>query len=332
MSAAPTTVLVPLDDASQVGAARRCIAELSRVLGFGEQAAGRAAIVVTELATNLLRHARDGRILARALQDGGQRALEILAVDSGPGMADVERCLRDGISGGGTAGEGLGAVRRQADDFDIESQVGAGTVVLARVREPSGAMPALRLGAICLPMAGELACGDTWAWRPEADGGALLVFDGLGHGALAADAAHAARRAFEELPAASPVDTLQALQPRLSGTRGGAAAIARIDRRQGTLHFAGIGNIGATLLCADRRRGLPSHNGILGGTAGRVQGFDYPWAPGDRLVMHSDGVQSRWGVDAVPGIGHRDPAMVAGLLYRGFARGRDDLTVVVVGE
>lgn len=332
MSRVPTNLLIPVDDASQVGAARRAVAEVSQNLGFGEHAAGRAAIVVTELATNLLRHARDGRILARAVQDGGQRALEILAVDSGPGMANVERCLRDGVSSGGTAGEGLGAVRRQADDFDIDSQVGAGTMVLARVREPSEAMPTFRLGAICLPMDGEFACGDTWAWRPEEDGGALLVFDGLGHGVLAADASHAARAAFVELPPAAPVDTLQSMHARLAGTRGGAAAIARIDRRKGTLQFAGIGNIGATLLSGERRRGLPSHNGILGSGANRMQAFDYEWNPGDRLVMHSDGLKARWGVDAVPGIGHRDPSMVAALLYRDFTRGRDDLAVVVVGE
>lgn len=326
------SVLMRVDEPSQVGSARRCAAELCAGLRLGEEPSGRAAIVATELANNLLRHAREGRLLARPRRDGPLPMLELLAVDAGPGMADVERCLRDGYSTAGTAGEGLGAVRRLSQEFDILSVEGGGTVVLSRIRAP-GPVPRtpLRLGAVCLPMPGETESGDGWAWRPEADGGTLLVFDGLGHGEAAAEAAARACGAFLDSTVQEPAEALQALHRAVAGTRGGAAALARIDLAAGRLHYAGIGNIGGAILGRDARRGLASHNGIVGSIVGRAQGFTYDWSDGDVLVMHSDGIQSRWSLDGYPGITTRDPALAAGVLARDFARGRDDLTVVVVG-
>ena len=145
------------------------------------------------------------------------------------------------------------------------------------------------------------------------------------------DSAAAALRAFRETPAVAPTEVIEAIHGRVSGTRGGAAAVAQIDRARGLLRYAGVGNIGGTLVGPERRRGLPSHNGIVGSIVGRVRGFEYEWTQGDVLVMHSDGLQSRWTMDGVAGMVHRDPAVVAALLYRDFARGRDDLTVAVCG-
>jgi anti-sigma regulatory factor (Ser/Thr protein kinase) len=321
----------PLDDSSQVGAARRGVAALAKQAGLGEAAVARASIVATELASNLLGHARDGRLLARTLaEQPGCRGIELLAIDAGPGMQDIDRCLRDGYSTAGTPGTGLGAVRRQADQFDISSAPDSGTVVLARIREPAQKAATVRLGIVCLPYPGEQLCGDGWEWHADADGASLLVVDGLGHGPAAATAAQAAREAFAGDPTRTPEQALQVIHERLQGTRGGAAAIARIDLVRGTLHFAGIGNIGGVLLGRERRRGLPSHNGILGSVTGRIQGFEYDWVAGDMLVLHSDGLQSRWSLDHAPGAAGRDPAIVAGLLYRDFRRARDDLTVAVV--
>ena len=111
-----------------------------------------------------------------------------------------------------------------------------------------------------------------------------------------------------------PAGTVIGCTGHVSGTRGGAAAVAQIDRARGLLRYAGVGNIGATLVGPERRRGLPSHNGIVGSIVGRVRGFEYEWTQGDVLVMHSDGLQSRWTMDGVAGMVHRDPAVVAALL------------------
>src|SRR5688572_898685 len=106
-------LVVSVAEESQIGEARRAAARLAGEAGFSQADSGRASIVASELATNLLRHARGGELLLHATDPGAaQPAVEILSADKGPGMADVERCLEDGYSTNGTPGNGLGAVRR----------------------------------------------------------------------------------------------------------------------------------------------------------------------------------------------------------------------------
>jgi anti-sigma regulatory factor (Ser/Thr protein kinase) len=116
-------------DATQVGEARRAAAGWAQEMNLDHHATGKLAILVTELANNLHRHARDGVILLRKA-DTGVPAIELLAVDKGPGMADVQKCFRDGYSTIGTPGTGLGSVARLADDWDIYSVEGSGTVLM----------------------------------------------------------------------------------------------------------------------------------------------------------------------------------------------------------
>ena len=86
-----------------------------------ESELGRVPLIVTELATNLLLHATGGEIIIRMLPAEAAPGLEIVALDRGPGIADLQRCMADGYSGGGTRGCGLGAVRRLSTEFDIYS-------------------------------------------------------------------------------------------------------------------------------------------------------------------------------------------------------------------
>ncbi|WP_275835448.1 ATP-binding protein, partial [Roseisolibacter sp. H3M3-2] len=187
---------VEVADASQVGEARRQVSALARALGFSEEDAGRAALVATEAATNLARHGGGGELVARALAGAGGAAAGVaqLALDRGPGIPDLARAMADGYSTGGTAGQGLGAMRRMSDAFDAYGPPGQGTALVLRLRPTApGGPPAADdpdLGAVCLPLAGETACGDGWGgWGSAAAGTErLLVVDGLGHGPAAAEA------------------------------------------------------------------------------------------------------------------------------------------------
>jgi hypothetical protein len=91
-----------------------------------------------------------------------------------------------------------------------------------------------------------------------------------------------------------------------------------------------VGNIGASLISADKSRGLASHPGIVGGQYRKAQPFDYAHVNGHLLIMYSDGLQSRWNLQDYPGLVHRHPAVIASVLHRDFCRGRDDVTVLVV--
>jgi hypothetical protein len=98
------------------------------------------------------------------------------------------------------------------------------------------------------------------------------------------------------------------------------------------VRYTGVGNISGVLAGGERSRGLASQNGTVGLQLRKVQAFDYEWPPRGLLVMHSDGISNRWQLDTYPGLAQRHPAVVAGVLWRDFGRGRDDATIVVVGR
>src|SRR5205085_1852873 len=121
-------------------------------------------------------------------------ALEMHALDKGPGMASVNACLRDGFSTAGSAGTGLGAVQRMAGQFQIHSQPGQGTAVWVRFPLAADASfssgPARKFicSGISVAVKGEELCGDSWDFRESANGMDVLVADGLGHGPFAQEA------------------------------------------------------------------------------------------------------------------------------------------------
>ncbi len=132
-----TAVSVLVHEQTHVAEARRVAETAAARAGFDETEVGRAAIVVTELATNLLKHADGGEIVLDTAV-----GLQVLALDKGAGMADVAACLADGYSTGGTRGEGLGAVRRQSEAFEVYSRPGAGAGLRPAGRPWACPMPA----------------------------------------------------------------------------------------------------------------------------------------------------------------------------------------------
>jgi anti-sigma regulatory factor (Ser/Thr protein kinase) len=322
---------VPVTEASQVGEARRLAARLAKAAGFGETEIGRITLLATELGNNLARYAKGGRMLVQTIATASGTAAEIMAIDSGPGMADVNRCLQDGYSTGGTPGTGLGAVRRQASVFDVHSTPGLGTVVMARVNlERATRAGAFTWGSVSIAKPPELVCGDTWRVIARGSELAVLVADGLGHGPLAATAARKAADVFEEHAFAEPRVVIERAHAAMPGTRGAAVAIARLDGLR--LDYAGVGNIAGTVAAPERSAGLVSQNGTVGVQVRKVQQMEYSLPQRGVLIMHSDGLSQRWSLDAYPGLLTRHPAVIAGVLSRDFSRGHDDATVVVVAR
>jgi anti-sigma regulatory factor (Ser/Thr protein kinase) len=318
--------------ASDVAAARRAGQKLADALGFDDVKAGRLAIVVTEAATNILKHAGEGMLTIMRTQSSGLTpGVDVIAIDNGPGIPDLDFALRDGVSTAGTSGTGLGALRRQADEFDAWTQHGRGSAFFMRIwrgmalPEPCG----VEVGALCTPLAGEEACGDGWAVTCDLDGATLLGVDGLGHGPEAAKAAAGAIHALEKRPAALPSEVVHTAHEQLRITRGAALSVARINYAGDEVRFAGIGNVGATVVDGSARRALVSHNGIVGHNMRKVQEFSAPFPPGALCVLYSDGIQTQWDLAAYPGLHAHAPALVAAVLMRDFIRRRDDAMVLV---
>src|SRR5271154_6759271 len=99
----------PISEQSEILHMRREAEALAKGLGYSPEDRGRLAIVATELATNLLKHAGHGEILLGWSENASVPCVELIALDQGPGMADVEGCLADGYSTAGSQGTGLGA-------------------------------------------------------------------------------------------------------------------------------------------------------------------------------------------------------------------------------
>lgn len=325
----PPPVIVAGGDVSAVGETRRQARRLAGRLGLGEEDAGRVALVATELAGNLWKHAGgDGWCQLEAIERDGARCVRLVVVDRGPGIAQVASALRDGWSTRGTPGTGLGAVRRLSRDFDLHTVPGEGTVVVAEVGD---APPAAGFahGGVGLAKSGEERSGDAWAVE-EAPGKLwVLVADGLGHGPLAAEAADVAVAAFRALPGRPPGERIEAIHRRLHVSRGAAVAVAEVDAGAGVLRYAGIGNVAGALLGGEAPRSLLSMNGTAGHQARTLRQLDYPWTPRSLLVMHSDGISARWDLASRPGLQERRPSTIAAVLVRDFGRGRDDAAAVV---
>ena len=330
----PPPVCFSISDGSQVGYARRAAVQLVEGFAFDEVDAGHVAIVVSELATNLAKHAEGGLISLRLIETFGRYELEIVCVDCGRGIVDVSKCFEDGYSTSGTPGSGLGAVRRLSRTFDIFSQPGKGTVQVSRMArrmDPHLPHTSLEIAGLSVPIAGETECGDAWCAVSREGMTRLLVADGLGHGSLAAIASREAVQVLQATVDRSLRETLDAMHLALRATRGAAVAIAELHPRENSLHFSGVGNIAGFIATpnAVRNQNLVSINGTLGCLAPKFKEFTYSLPPGSRVVLYSDGLHSQVRFDGYSGLASRHPAITAGLLYRDFQRGRDDATVVV---
>ena len=322
-------------DRSQVSEVRQAARVAAERAGFGETDAHRAGLVATELATNLVKHSGvGGQLLLRACS-GPAPEIELIAVDRGPGIANVAQSLADGFSTAGSAGTGLGAIRRIADVFDIYSLPGNGTVVLARVRSEATEVarpPAFEVGGISVAMPGETICGDGWTAVSDRGRAIIGVVDGLGHGKYAAEASAAALRAMAAPMLGSSVETLSAMHDAVRHTRGAAGTVVSVDPRATMVTAAGVGNVSAVIVADEKMRQTVSLGGILGHQVRQFRQYQYPWSGGAMLVMHSDGLISHWSLEPYPGLRQRHPVVVAAVLYRDFQRGRDDVTVVVGRE
>lgn len=324
-------MITAIADGSQVAEARRLVGNFARSHGVPEDRRGQIAIVVTELATNLLKHGGGGNLLADTFDDRDGAGLELLALDRGPGMADVERCIGDGFSTAGSPGNGLGAVMRLSDQVRIYSRPGRGTAIMARflAHQPKPA-PATQIGAAVAPYPGETVCGDRWAFGYAQAGRTILVADGSGHGIEAARAAEVAVRIFHDR-IDDPCDRLvEQMHRALMSTRGAAIAVARIDPVARNVRYVGVGNIAGVLVSDGVARHMVSNNGTAGHVAPRIREFTYDFSGDPLIILHSDGLSPKWDLTTYPGLATQHPSLIAGVLLRDWRRGRDDASVVAV--
>jgi serine/threonine-protein kinase RsbT len=120
---------LPLHADEHVVALRKLVREQSITIKFTLVDQTKFVTAASELARNTLKYGGGGSVLFSVLSAKGSQGLCLIFEDKGPGIADVTQALTDGFTSGAGLGLGLGGAKRLVDEFDIESEVGKGTVV-----------------------------------------------------------------------------------------------------------------------------------------------------------------------------------------------------------
>lgn len=325
------SVHVRLADASGIGEARRRAERITSALTFDETTRGRAAIVVQEMSSNALRHAGRGELFLRVVDRDGASGLEIICVDTGPGIDDLGRALRDGYSTAGSPGTGFGAIKRLSQRFDVFAATDQGTAVVAEIWQ-SAARTLIEASVVIVPIDPDGSSGD--ASRLHLRQGRMLVclVDALGHGAGAAEAAAVAMASFDAHVAEPVSEIFRAIDSAMKPTRGGAVGVVEIDRERGLLRAAGVGNVTGRVFGDGTHHSIIFANGIAGHNTRRYDTQQLPWPKAGVLVLHTDGLRSHWDLRQYTSLARKHPGVVASVLYRDFRRGNDDVAVAVVSE
>ena len=114
---------------ADVVTARQEARSMGAGLGFSSTDLTLLATAISEVARNITAYAGEGEVTLRAIEQDGRRGIEVLAIDEGPGIDDVELAMQDGYTTGNGLGLGLPGTRRLVDDFDLQTTPGAGTTV-----------------------------------------------------------------------------------------------------------------------------------------------------------------------------------------------------------
>ena len=323
-------------DRSYLAILKKGIHKMALKGGFEANKLAEIDLIVSELGTNLVKHARSGEILAGILQTDDGVTLELIGLDSGPGIADPEKMLQDGASTTKTLGHGLGSIRRLSDTFELYTRKDWGTVLLSRVhkknlRTRKPRKEALVINSLVVAKPGETFSGDGSYSMTDKDGKfRLLVADGLGHGVEAHHAVKEAISAFRTFESTSPVEILRHLHQAIKKTRGLVATVVIADPAEKIWRLCGIGNIGTRFNGHQQSKSYIPYNGIVGHNIPNTLN-DQELSQDDyhQIILCSDGIRSRWEHARHPFIQKYDLAVQAAVIYKDFARKTDDMSVII---
>ena len=323
---------IPIYDEASVSSARQRVRETGQQSNLDAALVETVALIASELTHNQLSHAKQGYFAVRPLDRQGVKGLEVLAADIGPGIEKPALAIQDGISTVGTLGAGLGAIRRLADEVEIDNRVHEGVCVVARKYE-TAPRPFYEFSIMSKPYPGEAISGDDAVFLQSESSLIAAVSDGLGHGP---EARQASNRAIETVIKTGRMDLdqmLAALNHELSGTRGCAMSIIRFDKDARTLESASAGDVHSHLYNLRDAHFFASTPMILGESKltppMKVRIEIIKAEPGSVLVMFTDGLKSRTSLKGQLDVLRRPTIAIAQHLLDNQSRPDDDALVLV---
>lgn len=303
--------------------------------GFGEKTIAELDIILAEVTSNLYKYTKDGELLVGYFNKGEEEYIELISIDNGPGMADLQRVMSDGFSSTNTMGHGLGSIKRLSDQFEVYSQKGWGTILLSRVYKvkpdkKKKDRPAVTINAVVIAKPSEVTSGDGFYFKTTDQYIKLLVADGLGHGPEANIAVNEAVKVFKQCPYHSPTEIIRYLHPEVRKTRGLVGTVVVFDLEQKQIKITGVGNISAKFIGGVVQKGHLAYNGIIGHNIPNTMNDQVAaFADYNQLILCSDGMRSRWEPGKLPGILRTDASIQAAAIYKDFGRQTDDMSVVI---
>lgn len=301
---------------------------------FSAHKVGEIDIVVSEIVSNLVKHADEGIVLVKLIEEDDKEGIEIISIDEGPGITDVTRMMSDGVSTKNTLGGGLGAMKRLCDVFQIYSQKEWGTIVLARIFKEELSKfkkpPIANIKTLIIPKQGETACGDGFYHTMSDTHIKLFLGDGLGHGSEAAKAVEKAGEAFKSCSETEPVEIIRFINMAVKKTRGLVGTVAVFNVVAKKWQICGVGNIATKVISSAGSKNYMSYNGIIGlNIPHTLTAQELAYEKGQHVIMCSDGLKSRWDILRYPGIRRCDNTMLCASLFKDFTRQTDDASVMV---
>ena len=339
---------IQIDHTSDVGVCRRKASAFAKSLGFTDVKTGEIAIIVSEMVTNVVKHANaKGHFVMCRIKDSYDHiGLETWCCDEGDGIKDLSTSMQDGISNTNTLGVGMGAIKRLSDEFEINPdkpesfkyEIFSGirtynTCLRSRKWLPntkwSGSNKTLEIGATSRPKPGERLNGDAFLVTHLSHTKTLVaVIDGLGHGKEANIASQLAREQIL-IKQDAPLDVLMKhCHNALRGTRGATISLVLIDSEQKKLWFTGIGNIETWIMNAQGKKGLLSYGGIVGHNIRSPKLFEQSFTEKDTLCLFSDGISTRWNGDDI-NISGQAQSMSEQIMNK-FSKINDDASILVI--
>lgn len=324
-----------IDDRSLIAFIKREIHNLALQLGFTPHRAAETDIIVAELTSNLMKFANGGELLYRAHLNGEFNEIEIYCLDKGVGFDNVAKIMNDGYSSSNTLGHGLGSIKRLSNEFQIYSMKNWGCVQYVKICEkPDLVIPQTKNGlsttTIAVNYPGEKLCGDGYYIKQTSKGFQIFVGDGLGHGESANEAVEAAIKAFRQSIETDPTAILRDIHLKVKKTRGLVATIASVDYKSEVWNICGIGNINTRIYNGLENKTYTPYNGIIGHNIPRtLNNTIVPYKKHQIIIMHSDGLRTRWNLNELSSILKQSPGIIASALYKENVRGNDDATILV---
>ncbi|MGV9204241.1 MAG: ATP-binding SpoIIE family protein phosphatase [Promethearchaeia archaeon] len=334
---------IEIQEKFDVPKARKRAKNFAEEIDFKEKEIEEIAIVVSELANNLISHTDiGGTLILKEIKRGKTRGIEIVSIDRGPGIYNSEGVLEDGYSTKDSLGIGLGAVRRLMNDFIIQNKNKKKsnpikTKIITRKYKSINIETEqilnidLKFGVFSRSKVGERYNGDGYFIKHFDDKILFSVIDGLGHGKKAYEVSEKVKNCLK-IHYRKDLDSLiSVIHKNLKRTRGAAACFALFDKIKLNLKYISIGNIQMRIYNGNEYKTLLNFNGTLGVALRSYSVNKIGWKKGNLIIANSDGIASQYKLPHNYLFAEQHPMKIAKLVFDKYGKEHDDATVLVGG-